>query len=150
MVEQPPLRLVDLDPDAELWNVALPVLQELRASRTPEQLRESIRDGAAQGLRFLAALDGERCLGIAGWRLVVNTSAGQKLYIDDLVTTASARSRGIGMLILDELQTRARATGCSSMELDSGVQRFEAHRFYLRHRMHISAHHFALPLDFEH
>jgi hypothetical protein len=30
--------------------------------------------------------------------------------------------------------------------LDSGTQRVEAHRFYLRKRMKISAFHFALPL----
>jgi hypothetical protein len=30
--------------------------------------------------------------------------------------------------------------------LDSGVQRFGAHRFYLRRRMDITSHHFALDL----
>ena len=116
MAEQAPLRLVDLNPDAELWHVGLPVLQELRTSRTPEQLRESILDGAAQGLRFLAAVNWDRCLGVAGWRFVDNTSAGRKLYIDDLVTTA--RSNGIGTLHLEELQTRARASGCGHWEFE--------------------------------
>jgi hypothetical protein len=40
----------------------------------------------------------------------------------------------------------ARATGCAKLELDSGVQRFDAHRFYLRKRMIISSHHFSLEL----
>ncbi|MGZ5001726.1 MAG: GNAT family N-acetyltransferase, partial [Chthoniobacterales bacterium] len=31
--------------------------------------------------------------------------------------------------------------------LDSGVQRFDAHRFYLMKRMKISSHHFSLELD---
>jgi hypothetical protein len=30
--------------------------------------------------------------------------------------------------------------------LDSGVQRFGAHRFYLRRRMNITSHHFAIDL----
>jgi hypothetical protein len=32
------------------------------------------------------------------------------------------------------------------LDLDSGVTRFDAHRFYLRERMHIQSHHFALAL----
>jgi hypothetical protein len=33
------------------------------------------------------------------------------------------------------------------LELDSGVQRFAAHRFYFRERMWISRHHFSLELN---
>jgi hypothetical protein len=33
------------------------------------------------------------------------------------------------------------------LDLDSGVQRHDAHRFYLRERMHISSHHFTKRLD---
>jgi hypothetical protein len=40
----------------------------------------------------------------------------------------------------------ARAAGCIKLELDSGVQRFAAHRFYLTKRMIISSHHFSLEL----
>ncbi|MGZ5023946.1 MAG: GNAT family N-acetyltransferase, partial [Chthoniobacterales bacterium] len=33
------------------------------------------------------------------------------------------------------------------LTLDSGVQRFDAHRFYLMKRMKISSHHFVLDLS---
>ena len=39
-----------------------------------------------------------------------------------------------------------RQRGCKELHLDSGVQRFAAHRFYLRERMDITCHHFAMPL----
>ena len=52
---------------------------------------------------------------------------------------------------------RARAAGragdqgqgrrCTVIDLDSGVQRHDAHRFYFRERMHISSHHFTKALD---
>jgi hypothetical protein len=48
--------------------------------------------------------------------------------------------------MLDWLIERARGEGCQSFELDSGVQRFDAHRFYLSNRMIISSHHFRLKL----
>ncbi|MCB7135088.1 GNAT family N-acetyltransferase [Cellulosimicrobium marinum] len=137
--------LDDLAADDPRWAAVLPVLQELRPHLTAEALRQVLVDDAP-GPRFLAAFDGDTCLGVAGWRLVANTSAGRKLYVDDLVTAATARSRGVGALLLGELERRARAAGCSVLDLDSGVQRFDAHRFYLRERMDIVAHHFAKTL----
>jgi hypothetical protein len=44
------------------------------------------------------------------------------------------------------LLARARAEGCAEFHLDSGVEKFGAHRFYLRNRMNISSHHFSLKL----
>lgn len=76
-------------------------------------------------------------------RFVVNTLAGRKLYVDDLVTAAAYRSKGVGKALLDELEKRARAEGCAGMDLDSGVQRGDAHRFYMREGMTIRSFHFA-------
>jgi GNAT superfamily N-acetyltransferase len=72
--------------------------------------------------------------------------ATRKLTIDDLVTDATARSKGYGHALMAYLTRIATEAGCTMLDLDSGVQRFEAHRFYLRERMNIAAHHFDLPL----
>jgi GNAT superfamily N-acetyltransferase len=147
MTDTASIELVDLAPDDARWASALPVLQQLRTSRTAEQLRTSIRDGAQEGFRFLGAFADGACVGLAGWRVITNTSAGRKLHVDDLVTAAASRSRGVGSLLLEELERRGRAAGCSILDLDSGVQRFDAHRFSLRERLRISAHHFEIALD---
>lgn len=64
----------------------------------------------------------------------------------DLVTDSARRSRGHGKALLHSLIQRARDEGCRALDLDSGVQRFDAHRFYLANRMIISSHHFTLKL----
>ncbi|WP_313355709.1 GNAT family N-acetyltransferase [Microbacterium sp.] len=140
------LALVDLALGDPRWAVALPVLQELRPHLTVELLEQVLHEGAPQGLTFTAVLVGERCVAVAGWRIIANTSAIRKLYVDDLSTAASERSRGYGRMLLDELRERAVAAGCRQLDLDSGVQRFDAHRFYLRERMNIDAHHFSRHL----
>lgn len=139
-------RLVDLEPEDALWESALPVLQELRPHLTLELLAQVFREGTPQGLRFTAVVENGRCVAVAGWRIVCGTSTIRKLHVDDLSTTASARSRGHGAILLRSLAHRARELGCWNLDLDSGVQRHHAHRFYLRERMDISAHHFTLEL----
>jgi len=141
------VHLVDLEPgDARLVTELLPVLLELRPHLTPESFAKIYDEGYQQGLRFLAAYDGPRCVGVAGWRFVTWTH-GRKLYVDDLVTTASARSTGVGKSLLAELAARATKAGCSVLDLDSGVQRGDAHRFYFREGMHIASYHFARLLN---
>jgi GNAT superfamily N-acetyltransferase len=141
------LTLVDLEPgDPRLGGEVLAVLLELRSHLTAESFDAVYREGYPQGLRFLAAYDGERCVGVAGWRLVACTYLGRKLYVDDLVSTAASRSTGVGHALLAELESRARAAGCTMLDLDSGVHRRDAHRFYFRERMAVGAFHFDKPL----
>lgn len=83
---------------------------------------------------------------VAGYRIMENLFSGVHMYVDDLVTDETTRSRGQGAELLDWLIAQAGAAGCVSFELDSGTQRIHAHRFYLRQRMVISAFHFRLPL----
>ncbi|MDG4857287.1 GNAT family N-acetyltransferase [Streptomyces sp. T-3] len=143
------MKIIDLEPgDPRLTTELLPVLRELRPHLTEDLYREVYAEGYAQGLRFSAAYgeDGS-CVGVAGWRVVANTSQLRELYVDDLVTADAARSTGVGRALLGYLEERARELGCGSLELDSGTQRTDAHRFYLRERMAINAFHFGKKLS---
>jgi GNAT superfamily N-acetyltransferase len=141
------MTLVDLDPgDPRLETDLLPVLRELRPHLTAESFAAVYEQGHPQGLRFTAAYDGGRCVGVAGWRMVATTATMLKLYVDDLVTTEAARSRGVGRELLTALTARARDAGCHVIDLDSGVHRPDAHRFYMREGLTISSFHFVLAL----
>ncbi|MGH8998078.1 MAG: GNAT family N-acetyltransferase [Acidimicrobiia bacterium] len=139
--------LADMDPgDPRLVTDVLPVLAELRPDLTPESFAAVYQEGYPQGLRFTAAYLDDRCVGVAGWRIVATTVALRKLYVDDLVTAESQRSRGVGQQLLVELSERARTAGCRLLDLDSGVLRAGAHRFYMREGMSISSFHFIRPI----
>jgi GNAT superfamily N-acetyltransferase len=62
------------------------------------------------------------------------------------MTAEDIRSKGHGKQILGWLVRAAWEEGCRSVELDSGVTRHEAHRFYLREGMKISSYHFSKAL----
>ena len=142
------VELVDLEPgDPRLAAEVLPVLRELRPHLDEDSLAAVYAEGHPQGYRFTAAYAGGRCVGVAGWRLVATAHVRRKLYVDDLVTTADTRSGGVGHALLAGMETKARAAGCTVLDLDSGVQRFDAHRFYLRERMVIASHHFSKRLE---
>lgn len=142
------MKIIDLEPgDPRLISDLFPVLHQLRPHLTEDLLRDVYGEGHAQGLRFSAAYDDGRCVGAAGWRVVVNTSTLRSLYVDDLVTDSGTRSTGVGHGLLAYLQEHAREAGARVFVLDSGTHRTDAHRFYLRERMAISAFHFTKDLQ---
>ena len=84
---------------------------------------------------------------VAGFRIMEMLARGPSLYVDDLVTDERERSKGYGDALFDWLVRQAKAKGCKQLHLDSGVQRFDAHRFYFRRRMKIDAYHFSIRVD---
>lgn len=95
----------------------------------------------------LACLTEDRTVAcVAGFRLNRSLGWGKYLYVDDLVTDERYRSAGAGKAMFDWLVAHARNHQCGELRLDSAVQRYGAHRFYLRERMDIVAHHFRLTL----
>ncbi|WP_328375600.1 GNAT family N-acetyltransferase [Streptomyces sp. NBC_00440] len=119
-----------------------PLLRTLRPGLSEAAFMSFASEAHRQGLVFTAAYvpDGP-CVGVATHRTLV-TSRGRLLFVDDLVTDPGVRSGGVGSLLMEELEARARRAGCTRIELDSGVANHGAHRFYHAHRMVIAAHHF--------
>lgn len=102
-----------------------------------------------QGYRVVAAfLPGKRdAVAAAGFRVHCMLSRGSMLYVDDLVTVPEFRCHGHADLVFRWLVAEARRQGCERFHLDSGHQRYDAHRFYLNHGMNITAHHFSMKLE---
>jgi GNAT superfamily N-acetyltransferase len=105
-----------------------------------------VRRQQAAGYELVRLLQSDRVVAVAGYRIGESLAWGRHMYVDDLVTDAGVRSSGLGQALLDWLRQRASAAGCGQLHLDSGVQRHDAHRFYLRNRMAITSHHFTLVL----
>jgi len=123
------------------------VMHELRPLIANEtELVERVTRQHAEGYRLVSLSVKGVPRAVAGYRIMQMLFSGRLLYVDDLVTRAEDRSLGFGDKLFDWLVAKARANDCVTLELDSNVQRFAAHRFYLRKRMAIEAHHFRLKV----
>ncbi len=118
------------------------VIVELRPHLKRETFLTTVREMEQQGFSLAYLEDNEKVLAVAGYRVSVNLILGKHLYIDDLVTSQKARSKGYGEKLYSWLKELARQEACNYIHLDSGTQRGEAHRFYFRQGLVISAFHF--------
>jgi len=128
--------------------VAARALLELRPHAAPAESLVDVIDASLRqgGYRLAGSFeDGERdAAAVAGFRIGHMLAWGRYLYVDDLVTAADRRGRGHAERVFGWLLEEARSQGCEQFHLDSGVmpERADAHRFYFRHGMRISAYHF--------
>ena len=81
-------------------------------------------------------LDADRPVGVASvYADIQSIRYGKRCWLQGLVVTAAYRSRKVGRQLLASATEWARERGCTHLELASGADRTEAHRFYLREGM---------------
>lgn len=112
----------------------------------PQEYEAKMRRVFSGGARMCVAVDGDEVRGVAVYRVYENTHAGKQLYVDDLVTEERLRSTGVGHALLGYLERKAGATKLDTLSLDSGTQRQQAHKFYFREGMVVTAFHFGKKL----
>jgi GNAT superfamily N-acetyltransferase len=138
-----PMNIKIAESDAELARIG-DVLLELRPAFTKDVLIAQIKAQQQAGYRVAYVEEAGEVLCVAGFVVGLKLAWGKHIYVDDLVTAERHRSTGAGKRMVDWLKAHALELGCRQLQLDSGVQRFEAHRFYLREGFHISSHHFSI------
>lgn len=125
-----------------------PVMRELRPHlEDSADFVARVRRIQSDGYRLVALRDeGGAVRACAGYRVQEMLSRGRFLYVDDLVTSDRSRSAGHGAALIEWLTAEARREGCTRIDLDSGVQRGRAHRFYFRHGFTVTGFHFGRSL----
>jgi GNAT superfamily N-acetyltransferase len=125
-----------------------PVMLQLRSHLTADGFDQQVQAQRSAGyqLAYIINNQDDQIVGVAGFNIGSNLAWGKYLYVADLVVDEGKRSQGYGEMLFTWLIKYAKQNNCQQFHLDSGVQRFAAHRFYLRHKMKISSHHFSLQL----
>lgn len=128
------------------WLARAEVVHRQLRPHLPADYAKRMAEIFSSGVEMWVAVEGDLILGVAIFRIIENTHANRKLYVDDLVTDETKRSTGVGKLLLDGLTDEAGQRGCRTIDLDSGTHRTGAHRFYFRERMVVKVFGFSKPL----
>ena len=123
-----------------------PVMAQLRPHLIETEFVRRVRRQQQAGYKLAFLCHKRNVKAVAGYRFSESLSWEKFIYVDDLVTAEEVRSQGFGRQLFAWLVKQAKARGCDQFHLDSGVQRFRAHRFYLACRLDIVGHHFSMKL----
>lgn len=122
------------------------VLQQLRKNLQADPFLSQVRRMQAEGFQLVYLTDADEVKTVGGFRITELLAGGRFLYVEDLVTNEADRAHGYGQALFAWLVAYAKTAGCIYLHLDSPVQMFAAHRFYVRQRMDIVCHHFGIKL----
>jgi len=139
------MELIRAETDEQI-NACFPVLSQLRPEISETDFLSVVRSQMSSGYQLLYLCIDYQVLSVAGFRISENLAWGKHLYVDDLVSDQYHRSQGAGEHLFHALIEIASNNQCQQLHLDSGVQRFDAHRFYLRLGMRIASHHLMLDI----
>ena len=115
----------------EEFRAAWPVMRELRDHLDEETFMQRVAQMRPSGYRLLAAEDEDAIVALAGIGREKNLYYGHYMWVYDLITTESGRSKGYGLALLQRVEEIAREEGCDVVALSSALHRLDAHRFYL-------------------
>ena len=101
---------------------------------------------AEQGYRLLAAQEGERPVGLAGYRELENLLYGRFIYVDDLLVSPQLQRSGVGAQLLTAVREQAVQRDCDHLVLDTGLHMPLAQRFYFRQGLLARGMHFTQSL----
>lgn len=118
----------------------------LRPHLTPESFRQRLEVQAEEGYSVVYVEQDGQIVALAGCRVANFMAWGRVFYVDDLIADPERRRTGLGGNLLDWLIAEGKRRNCDEMHLDTGYQRQDAHRLYLRKGMLFAGHHMAIKL----
>ncbi len=119
--------------DKNELEITFPIIRELRPHLTFSDfivLYEKAKQN--DDYKIVGFYQQDTCIGVMGYRILFDLVHGKHLYVDDLVTTQSMRSRGVGKQLLIFVEEEAKKHQCKGLRLCTGIENEKAKRFYER------------------
>lgn len=106
------------------------VISQLRVELKYDEFENLIYDMRHKDYKMFGLFDSGELITYAGAFIQTNLYHKRHLFVDDLVTYDSVRSRGYGNAMIEYLTNYAKVAGCENIVLTSEIQKEDAHDFY--------------------
>ncbi|OQW46760.1 MAG: hypothetical protein A4S09_02290 [Proteobacteria bacterium SG_bin7] len=117
-----------------------PVMKELRGELSFNDYMEIYEHAhSADGYEIVGIESDGKVSAVMGYRVLHDYVHGKHLYIDDLVSTESQRSKGLGAELLGHAENLAKELGCKGLRLCTGIDNELGKKFYERHNWKLRA-----------
>ncbi|MEA9357411.1 GNAT family N-acetyltransferase [Bacteriovorax sp. PP10] len=109
-----------------------PLLTELRTHLTYENFLDTYHHAHKNDqYELVGFFEEETVIALIGYRVLYDFVRGRHLYIDDLITSETVRSQGIGARILEFAEERAKELKCTGgLRLCAGIENTDGIKFY--------------------
>jgi len=108
----------------------LETIKFLYPKMTLERYKSFLEDMIPKNYNQVAVFDGDTCVGLSGFWFATKLWTGKYIEIDNFIVHPDYRKKGIGKLLTQFIDEKAKELNCTCIVLDAFTGNFEAHRFY--------------------
>jgi GNAT superfamily N-acetyltransferase len=119
----------------------------LYPNMTIERYEGFLSDMIPKNYKQVAVFNEDKCIGLTGFWFGTKLWTGKYLEIDNFVVHPDFRKNGIGKLLTDFIDEKAKELNCTCVVLDAFTGNFDAHRFYYNQGYVPRGFHFIKTID---
>jgi GNAT superfamily N-acetyltransferase len=119
----------------------------LYPNMTIERYEGFLTDMIPKNYKQVAVFDGETCVGLTGFWFGTKLWTGKYLEIDNFIVHPDYRKNGIGKLLTNFIDEKAKELNCTCIVLDAFTGNFVAHKFYYNQGYVPRGFHFIKTID---
>lgn len=123
------MRIQEFNTKEEMLS-SFPLIQEMYPSISYDEYSEELDLMIKNSYKQVVVFENKEMLGLSGYWVGTKLWSGKYLELDNVFTSAKHRSRGVGDLIFQHLENKAKELGCTMLALDSYTDNFKAHKFF--------------------
>jgi len=129
------------------YSLALPYLQKLNSAPiAPEILEQRLLDMFEQNYECFGIYRSNQLVGIFGLWFMTRHYAGRSCEVDHIYIEEDLQCTGIGKQLFYFIDEYSRSKNCETIELNSYVENFRSHKFYMNLGFVIRGYHFLKKL----
>lgn len=106
------------------------IIKYLYPNFTIEKYQSYLAEMIPHNYTQVGVFEGEICVGLSGLWSGTKLWSGKYLEIDNFIVHPDHRLKGIGKMMTDYIDVKAKETGCTMIVLDAFTNNFTAHKFY--------------------
>lgn len=106
------------------------VMRFLYPTFTLEKYESYLVEMIPHNYKQVAVFENEVCVAVSGFWSGIKLWSGKYIEIDNFIVHPEHRSKGLGKMMTDYIDVKAKETGCTMIVLDAFTGNFTAHRFY--------------------
>ncbi|WP_395052891.1 GNAT family N-acetyltransferase [Flavobacterium sp.] len=123
------------------------IIKFLYPNMTIEKYESFLQDMIPKNYKQVAIFENETCVGLTGFWFGTKLWTGKYIEIDNFIVHPDHRKKGIGKLLTQFIDEKAKELKCTCVVLDAFTGNFKAHRFYYNQGYAPRGFHFIKTID---
>ena len=123
------------------------IITQLYPNISKEKYQSHLQEMVQHNYKQLAVFENEVCVALTGFWTGTKLWSGKYIEIDNFIVHSNHRKKGLGKIMTDHINNKAKELGCTMIVLDAFTGNFNAHRFYYNQGFAPKGFHFLKILD---